>query len=88
MTSGGAAALCTVIERALGPASDGRFYSVEVRVRPRFLEAAVMTPNGLLPLLRFAENDRAVGAPTFGRFAAAIARHIANHRGRDALYQE
>ena len=76
--SGGAAALCTAIERAAAARAPGVAYTVEVKVLSSSRLAATLTSNGRkLPEQKFATMDRELNGGSFERFAAALADHLA-----------
>ena len=78
--SGGAAALCEAIERAVTKQAPGAAVTVEVRVLSSWRLTAALTRDGQqLSEQNFASMDRALNRDSFERFAAAIA---------DALNQE
>jgi hypothetical protein len=77
--SGGAAALCTAIERAVAARTPGVAYTVEVQVVSSSRLKATLSRGGQrLPEQNFATMDRELRADSFDRFAAAIADALAN----------
>lgn len=76
--SGGAAALCAAIERAVAARTPGAKVSVRVRVLSRSRLAATVAANGqVLPEQNFASMDRDIDRRSFERFAGAIADQVA-----------
>ena len=76
--SGGAAALCAAIERAVATHAPGTEFSARVRVLSRSrLTASVAAKGRLLPEQSFASMDRDLDNRSFERFAAAIAAQVA-----------
>jgi hypothetical protein len=76
--SGGAAALCSAIERAAAAKAPGVAYTVEVRVLSSSRLAATVTSGGRkLPEQNFATMDRELNSGSFDRFAAALADQLA-----------
>ena len=76
--SGGAAALCTAIERAAAARAPGVAFTVEVKVLSSSRLAATLTRDGhQLPEQKFASMDREQTRSSFERFAAAIADQLA-----------
>jgi hypothetical protein len=76
--SGGAAALCTAIERAAAAKAPGVAYTVEVKVLSPSRLAAILTADGRrLPEQNFATMDRDLNGVSFERFAAALADRLA-----------
>jgi hypothetical protein len=76
--SGGAAALCTAIERAAAARAPGVAYTVEVKVLSTSRLAATLTSAGrTLPEQHFAVMDRELNGGSFERFAAALADQLA-----------
>ena len=76
--SGGAAALCTAIERAAAAKAPGVAYTVEVKVLSSSRLAATLTSAGRkLPEQNFATMDRELNGGSFERFAAALADQLA-----------
>jgi hypothetical protein len=76
--SGGAAALCTAIERAAAAKAPGVAYTVEVKVLSPSRLAAILTADGRrLPEQNFATMDRDLNGISFERFAAALADRLA-----------
>lgn len=79
--SGGAAALCAAIERAVAARAPGAEFSVRVRVlSPSRLTASVTANGRVLPEQSFASMDRDVDSGSFERFADAIAGQVAHSR--------
>ena len=79
--SGGSAALCAAIERAVSERAPGTAFTVEVRVLPRSMLAATLTVDGRrLPEHKFASMDRELDGASFTRFAAAVAEAVAGAR--------
>jgi hypothetical protein len=77
--SGGAAALCTAIERAAAAKAPGVAYTVEVKVLSPSRLAAILTADGRrLPEQNFATMDRELNGVSFERFAAALADRLAD----------
>ena len=76
--SGGAAALCAAIERAVASSASDVAFTVQVTVGSlSMLSADVTLSDGRkLPSLRMAEMDRPISKSTFDRFGAAVASHI------------
>ena len=76
--SGGAAALCTEIERAAAAKAPGVAYTVEVKVLSSSRLAAILTADGRrLPEQNFATMDRDLNGGSFERFASALADRLA-----------
>ena len=76
--SGGAASLCSAIERAAAARAPGVAYTVEIKVLSRSRLAATLTSDGrTLPEQNFATIDRDLNGGSFERFAAAIADQLA-----------
>jgi hypothetical protein len=76
--SGGAAALCSAIERAAAAKAPGAAYTVEVKVLSPSRLAATLTSGGRkLPEQNFATMDRELNGGSFERFAAALADQLA-----------
>lgn len=76
--SGGAAALCSAIERAAAAKAPGVAYTVEVKVLSPSRLAATLTSKGRkLPEQNFAVMDRELNGGSFERFAAALADQLA-----------
>lgn len=76
--SGGAAALCTAIERAAAARAPGVDFTVEVKVLSSSRLAATVTSAGRsLPEQNFATMDRELTGGSFERFAAALADQLA-----------
>lgn len=77
--SGGAAALCTAIQRAAATRAPGVDFTVEVKVLSSSRLAATLTSQGQrLPEQKFATMDRELTSDSFDRFAAALAAQLAN----------
>jgi len=77
--SGGAAALCAAVERAVSARAPGVAYSAEIRVLSASRLVASLTRDGhKLPEHNFASVDRALNAGSFERFAKALADQVAN----------
>lgn len=77
--SGGAAALCTAIQRAAAATAPGLDFTVEVKVLSSSRLAATLTSHGQrLPEQKFATMDRELTSDSFDRFAAALAAQLAN----------
>ena len=76
--SGGAAALCSAIERAAAAKAPGVAYTVEVRVLSSSRLAATLKSGGRqLPEQNFAVMDRELNGVSFERFAEALADRLA-----------
>jgi hypothetical protein len=76
--SGGAAALCSAIERAAAAKAPGVTYTVEIKVlSPSRLAATVTADGRKLPEQNFATTDRDLNGGSFDRFAAALADQLA-----------
>ena len=76
--SGGAAALCTAIQRAAAARAPGVVFTVEVKVLSSSRLAATLTSDGhRLPEHNFATMDRELTSNSFERFAAALADQLA-----------
>ena len=76
--SGGVAALCSAIERAVSERVPGAAYSAEIRVISASRLVATLTINGRrLPEHNFASMDRDLTAGAFDRFARALADQVA-----------
>jgi len=76
--SGGAAALCTAIERAAAAKAPGVDFAVEVKVLSSSRLAATVTRSGRnLPEQNFATMDRELTGGSFERFANALADQLA-----------
>ncbi len=76
--SGGAAALCSAIERAAAARAPGVGYTVEVKVlSPSRLSATLTSGGQKLPEQNFATMDRELNGGSFERFAAALADQLA-----------
>ena len=76
--SGGAAALCTAIERAAAARAPGVDFTVEVKVLSSSRLAATVTSGGrTMPEQKFASMDRDLNGSSFERFAAALADQLA-----------
>ncbi len=76
--SGGSAALCAAIERAISERVPGTVFTAEVRVLPRSMLAATLTVNGReLPEHKFASMDRELDKSSFARFAQSLAESLA-----------
>ena len=79
--SGGAAALCAAIERAVSARVPGKAASVEVRILPNSMMAATVTVDGrTLPEQKFASMDRELDGRSFERFANSLAEQVAKER--------
>ena len=77
--SGGAAALCTAIERAAAAKAPGVDFAVEIKVLSSSRLAATVTRSGrTLPEQNFATMDRELAGDSFERFANALADQLAN----------
>ena len=75
--SGGAAALCSAIERAAAAKAPGVAYTVEVKVLSTSRLAATLTSGGrTLPEQNFAVMGRELNGGSFERFAAALADQL------------
>lgn len=75
---GGAAALCSAIERVAAQRAPGVDFSVEVKVLSSSRLAAALTREGHhLPQQNYATMDRELTRQSFDRFAAALADRIA-----------
>jgi hypothetical protein len=76
--SGGAAALCSAIERAAAARAPGVAYTVEVKVLSSSRLAATQTSGGkTLPEQNYATKDRELYGGSFERLAAALADQLA-----------
>ena len=76
--SGGAAALCSAVERGIAARAAGAEFNAEIRVLSASRLAAVVTANGrVLPEQNFATMDKDLDAHSFERFAAALGEQIA-----------
>ncbi|MBA3511197.1 hypothetical protein [Sphingomonas sp.] len=76
--SGGAAALCTAIQRAAAARAPGVEFTVDVKVLSSSRLAATVTSEGQrLPEHNFASMDRDLTGNSFERFAAALADQLA-----------
>ena len=76
--SGGQAALCDAIQRAVMSKAPNAKFTVEVKVLSSSRLAATLTSEGrTLPDQKFASMDRELTRSSFERFAAAIADQIA-----------
>jgi hypothetical protein len=76
--SGGAAALCAAIERAMAEHAPGVAVSAEVQVLSSSRLSAVVIANGrTLPAQNFARMDRELDGSAFERFAEALAAEAA-----------
>ena len=76
--SGGPAALCAAIERAVAARAPGVQYSAEVQVISASRLSAILTSEGRrLPKQNFASMDRDLSPSSFERFAAALAGQLA-----------
>jgi len=79
--SGGPAALCAAIERALAERGGGAGVTAEVEVLSSSMLAAKLSADGrTLPEQRFASMDRDLDGRSFDRFAAALADQLAKAR--------
>lgn len=75
--SGGGAALCAAIERAVAARAPGVAVSTEVRVLSSSRLSAIVTVNGrTLPEQSFARMDRDLDGSAFERFAEALAAEV------------
>ena len=76
--SGGAAALCEAIHRAVMKNAPNAKFTVEIKVLSSSRLAATVTSGGrTLPEQKFATMDRELTRSSFERFAAAIAEQLA-----------
>jgi hypothetical protein len=76
--SGGNAALCSAIERAVAARAPTAGYSVQVKVLPRSRLSAVLVVNGrTLPEQKFAVMDRELDSTSIKRFADSLADQAA-----------
>jgi hypothetical protein len=76
--SGGAAALCAAIERAMSARAPGVAYRAEVRALSASRLSATLTVSGqALPEQNFARMDRDLDRTAFERFAEALADAVA-----------
>jgi hypothetical protein len=77
--SGGAAALCSAINRAAAVRGIRFPFTVQVRVGKNSMLMADVTLAGgaRLATLHHAEMDRAIGRDSIDRFARAVAAHVA-----------
>ena len=76
--SGGAAALCSEIERAMAARLPGAEYRAEVRVLSASRLSATMVADGrALPEQHLASMDRDVNRASFERFATVLAEQVA-----------
>lgn len=77
--SGGSAALCAAIDRAVIASGLSRSYTVRVVVGPRSLLTAEVTLSDgrILPPVTMAAMDRPIGPSTLERFGGAVANYIA-----------
>lgn len=79
--SGGAAALCGAVERAVSARAPGVAYSAEIRVlSPSRLVASLTRDGRKLPDQNFASMDRDLTAASFERFAQALADQVAQRQ--------
>lgn len=79
--SGGAAALCAAVERALAASGSNAAVKAEVRVLSASMLAATLTAGGrTLPEQRFASMDRDLDGRSFERFAEVLADQAARAR--------
>ena len=78
--SGGGAALCAAIERAVASRGLGRTFLVRVVVGKRSkLTANITLADGrILPSLHMAQMDRPIGRTTLEQFGGAVADQIAS----------
>jgi hypothetical protein len=76
--SGGAAALCAAIERAVSARAPGAAFTAEVTVLSPSRLAATLTKEGhRLPVQKFASMDRELNTTSFDRFAETLAEEVA-----------
>ena len=76
--SGGAAALCAAIERAVSEKAPGVQYRAEIQViSASRLSATLIRDGRKLPEQKFASMDRDLTSSSFERFAAALADQLA-----------
>ena len=76
--SGGAAAVCSEIERAVASAAPKVRYSADVRVLSKSRLSAALVVNGrALPEQKFAIMDSELDAGAIKRFAASLANAVA-----------
>ena len=79
--SGGPAALCAAIERALAARGAGANLTAEIQVLSSSMLAGTLRTDGrTLPEQRFASMDRDLDGRSFERFAAALADQFAKAR--------
>jgi hypothetical protein len=78
VSSGGGAAMCAEIERAVARAAPTAHYDIEVRVLPKSRLIASLTVSGrALPEQHFAMMDGELDTGAVQRFAATVAEAIA-----------
>ena len=76
--SGGAAAICAAIEKAVAVAAPNAKYKIDVTVvRPWMLSATPVVNGRTLPAQKFAVNDAPLDAGAIGRFARSLAATVA-----------
>ena len=76
--SGGAAGLCSAIERAMAARAPKIRYTAEVRVLSKSALAALVVANGKpLPEQQFAVSDRNLNPGSIKRFAEGLADEVA-----------
>jgi len=76
--SGGSATVCAEIERAIGASAPNVQYSIEVKVLSATrLAASLMVDGHALPEQHFAIMDSELDAGAIQRFAASLARVVA-----------
>lgn len=76
--SGGAAAVCAAIEKAVDAAAPKANYKIDVTVvRPWMLSATPVVNGRTLPAQKFAVNDAPLDAGAIGRFARSLAATVA-----------
>jgi hypothetical protein len=79
--SGGTAALCAAIERAVSARTPGVEFRAEVRILSSARLAATLSVDGrTLPEQSFASMDRDLDLRSFERFAEALADQVAKAR--------
>ena len=83
LASGGSAAICAEIERAIASQAPTVHFSAEVRVLSSSRLAATLVVNGRsLPEQKFAVMDSELSRTTIERFAQSLAVEVAKASGR------
>lgn len=78
MTSGGGAAICAAVGKAIATAAPNAHYTAEVRViSPSRLSALLVVEGRALPEQKFAVMDRDLNPASIQRFAQSLAAEVA-----------